>query len=141
MVFHHWVNSDFTLVFCNKIRENRLKARGNQKLSTNQPERKSWINEIIEIPIQNEIINLSKEREKKLTFKLFKIKRPVGTEQKMISPQRKMIEIIIKIVIVYNFKYVILFLLCWWSIQDVDSMLENHNKIKIDQEEIRLEYS
>ena len=82
--------------------ENRLKARGNQKFSTNHPERKSWINEIIEIPIQNEIINLSKERDKKLTFKFFKIKRPKGIEQKMISAQRKMIESIILIMIVFD---------------------------------------
>ena len=63
------------------------------------------------MPIQKEMINLSKDLDKKLTFKLFKIKRPKGMEQNRITPQRKMIEIIIKIVIVYNYKYVILFLL------------------------------
>jgi len=57
---------------------------------------------MIEIPIQNEIINLSKERDKKLTFKLFKIKRPIGTEYKMINPQRKMIESIILIMKIFN---------------------------------------
>ena len=61
-------------------------------------------------------------------------------EQNRITPQRKMIEIIIKIVIVYNYQYVILFFLRWWSIQEDGSMLENHNKIKIDQKGIRLGY-
>ena len=87
------------------------------------------------------MINLSKDLDKKLTFKLFKIKRPKGMEQNRITPQRKMIEIIIKIVIVYNYQYVILFFLRWWSIKEDGSMLENNNKIKIDQKEICLVYS
>ena len=62
-------------------------------------------------------------------------------EQNRITPQSKMIEIIIKIVIVYNYQYVILFFLRWWSVQEDGSMLENNNKIKIDQKEIRLGYS
>ena len=55
--------------------------RGDQKVSTSQPERKSWINAINEIPIEKKMINLSKDRDKKLTLKLFKIKRPRGVEQ------------------------------------------------------------
>ena len=61
-------------------------------------------------------------------------------EQNRITPQIKMIEIIIKFVIVCNYQYVISFFLPRWSIQEDRSMLDN-NKIKIDQEEICLGYS
>jgi hypothetical protein len=61
-------------------------------------------------------------------------------EQNRITPQIKMIEIIIKFVIVCNYQYAILFFLPRWSIQEDRSMLDK-NKIKIDQEEIRLGYS
>ena len=69
-VFHIIVNSDFFCAFCFKDRDSGLIVRGNQKVSTNKPERKSWINAINEIPIEKKMINLSKDRDKKTHFEI-----------------------------------------------------------------------
>jgi len=56
-------------------------------------------------------MNLSKEWDKKLTFKLFKIKIPRGIEQKRISAQRKIIESIMLLMKVYKYQYIDVFIL------------------------------
>ena len=80
------------------------------------------------------MMNLSKDLDKKLTFKLFKIKRPKGMEQNRITPQRKMIESIILIMIVFKNQYVSVFILHSASVLEDRSILESNNNIEKDQE-------